>query len=176
MLSFEASTSPTNRTSPPRSPSATAVAFRVFATSMPTNTSKCESIGRPPRRGSASDSPANPRATATARRRNVEDGHTLLRSTPAYCLWILSEQRNFGGVQKFLECKSGRLLPRECYRQDRTMEKMFRARKYNLRCPGLLLFGLGLALTCLGTRIAFAEASGGFFSALFSASATAESR
>jgi Protein of unknown function (DUF2865) len=43
------------------------------------------------------------------------------------------------------------------------------ARSYNLPRPCVMLFGLSLAVTCLGTRIAFAEASGGFFSALFSA-------
>lgn len=39
MLTPEASTSPTKRTAPPRSPSAMAMAFRAFATSIPTKPS-----------------------------------------------------------------------------------------------------------------------------------------
>jgi hypothetical protein len=39
MLSADESTSPKKRTSPPRSPSATAMAFRALATSIPTKIS-----------------------------------------------------------------------------------------------------------------------------------------
>src|SRR5258708_33198775 len=97
MLSTEASTSPWYLTSPPRSPSATAMAFRDLATSIPTKAVLHSFTARPPALRIGSAHPSNPRRRRVGRAApGGRDGPTGLRtdlSSPPQRLGRLCRRR-----------------------------------------------------------------------------------
>lgn len=84
---FRRVTSPKKRTSPPRSPSPATIAFRIFATSIPTKTSLKCSTARPPAVRIGSATPSNPRRRSVGEPLRLS-GHVLSASRsmmPRFC-------------------------------------------------------------------------------------------